>query len=533
MEGKLAARIGLAETWFVKNAGWLALGIIAAAFLMRLFFACACYLNPDEAQHFDAARATSWLAAYEASRHLAHPPLFILVLHATLFLGRSEPIIRMPSLIGGTAALGFTYAWLRRSLGEIPALAGLGFMALSPAAISASTEVRQYGVLLFFVCGAIYALERTLSERSTHWAMIHGLFMLGAVMTYYTAVLVLLCLGVYSWIRLVSDRMPRRLALTIGGCQLALALVIGLLYFGHIRQEGVFGAASLNYLQQYYFAKTRETPLGYAWRAISETFRYASGRSERIPVLLAVLAGTAIVLTGRSKAPRVMAFLVISPFIAGFAASIYRVFPFAGSRHEAYLTPFFAAGIAAAFAIVHHKLVVPLLLAGALIAPLWVKHIELDNDWRVMPLRDMTSAIDYLRRTVPQATPLFVDGSTRFEFAYYLSRNDPSVNTLMFQSGVEVNLFGGWRVVTPRGEIWAFDPSEVFDQADQLARGVGLLPGDPVWIVSVDWANPSFVSQLPARSDYDVKKFGLVSAIQTRYMQQGPAAMPKLLSQLP
>jgi hypothetical protein len=197
------------------------------------------------------------------------------------------------------------------------------------------------------------------------------------------------------------------------------------------------------------------------------------------------------------------------------------------------LTPFFAAGIAAAFAIVHRKVAVPLLLAGALIAPVWVKHIELDNDWRVMPLRDMTGAVDYLRHSVPQATPLFVDDSTRFELAYYLSRNDPSVDTLMSQSGVEVNLFGGWRVVAPRGEIWAFDPSEVFDQADELARGVGLVPGDPVWIVSVNWAYPSFVSQLPARSDYDVKKFGLVSAIETHYTQQRPAAMPKLLSQLP
>jgi hypothetical protein len=162
-----------------------------------------------------------------------------------------------------------------------------------------------------------------------------------------------------------------------------------------------------------------------------------------------------------------------------------------------------------------------------------VKHIELDNDWRVMPLRDMTTAIEYLRGSVPLSTPLFVDDSTRFELAYYLSRNDPSVDTLMSQSGVEVSLFGGWHIVSPRGEIWAFDPNKVFDQADELARGVSLSPGDPVWIVSVDWAYPSFVSQLPARSDYDVKKFGLVSAIETHYTQQKPAATPKLLSLLP
>src|SRR5208337_421408 len=157
---------------------------------------------------------------------LAHPPLFILVLHGILFFGRTELILRLPSLVGGTAALWLAFAWIRRSLGEIPALAGLGFMALSPAAISASTEVRQYGLLLCFVCGALYATERSLTEPSTAWAIVQGLCLLGALLTHYTAIVVIPSLGLYVLLRSLLERVPRRILITIGVSQLVLVTVL-------------------------------------------------------------------------------------------------------------------------------------------------------------------------------------------------------------------------------------------------------------------------------------------------------------------
>ncbi len=78
------------EAWVVQNSPWLALGIIAAAFALRLAYANFCFLNTDEALHFATARQSSWLEAYEASFRISHPPLFILVLHGVLFLGRTE-----------------------------------------------------------------------------------------------------------------------------------------------------------------------------------------------------------------------------------------------------------------------------------------------------------------------------------------------------------------------------------------------------------------------------------------------------------
>ena len=245
MSTKYPGQADRLEAWVIQNSNWLALGIIAAAFAIRLVYAGSCYLNPDEAEHFGAARAASWLGAYRAALMLAHPPLFILVLHGFLVFGRTELILRLPSLVAGTAALGLAFAWLRRTLGEIAAIAGLGFMAIAPVAITASTEVRQYGLLLFFVCGSLYATERALSERSTMWAMLQAIFLIGALLTNYTATIVLGSLGLYVVVRLFQGDLPRRFVLTMVANQIVLAALLVGLYFGHIRRASVFNPAEV------------------------------------------------------------------------------------------------------------------------------------------------------------------------------------------------------------------------------------------------------------------------------------------------
>jgi uncharacterized membrane protein len=341
------SQAGKFETWVVRNSDWLAIAMILAAFVVRLAYASSCYLNPDEAQHFNAARPFSWLGAYEASYSLAHPPLFILVLHAFLFLGRSETILRLPSVIGGTVALWFAFAWIRRSLGEIPALTGLLFMMLSPAAISASTEVRQYGLLLCFICGALYATERTLNELSIYWAVVQGFFLLCALLTHYTALVVIFSLGLYSLLRCILDSAPRRVLLSLVAVQLVLSTVFGWLYLEHVRQTSVFDPASLSYLGQFYYVRGSETLFGFCRRALIGTFSYMMGHRMAIPLIFVYLSGIAALLVGRNGRRRSLASLIVFPFAVGFVTAIFHVFPFVGSRHQTYLLPFLAEGIAA------------------------------------------------------------------------------------------------------------------------------------------------------------------------------------------
>ncbi len=279
----------------MKNSTGLAIVVTLAAFAIRLAYCSACYLNPDEAAHYASAAAGGWIETYKAACILAHPPLFILVLHAVLALGRTELVARMPSLLAGTAAIWLTFAWIRRSLGGIAALAGLGFMALSPAAISASTEVRQYGLQLCFLCGALYASERVFEERGTKWVVVQGLFLLGALLTHYTTIVIMVSLNIYLVLRLFSAGAPRQLFMKLGVVQIFLVGVLVALYFAHVRRTIHFGiGSSMDYLGPYYYMSGRESELRYLWRAYSGTFSYAVG-THRLALLFMLLVPTGVV----------------------------------------------------------------------------------------------------------------------------------------------------------------------------------------------------------------------------------------------
>jgi uncharacterized membrane protein len=489
--------------------------IIAAAFVIRVFYSVACYLTPDEAAHFDAAAATSWSESMKAAFSLTHPPLFIAVLHAILFVGRSELIVRSPSLIAGTAALWFAFAWIKRLLGGVPALAGLGFLALSPMAISASAEVRQYGLLLFFICAALYATERTFAEHSTRWAILQGFFLLCAILTHYIALIVLASLGLYVLLRWLVDGLPRNILLTIGLSQLIIAIVFLSLYFGQVRKSIPFGHGStLEWLRPFYYSAGSETPLGFAWRSVYNTFLHAVGVVKLSYLFMFLfMLGFAAVLAARTKAPRLVALLVMSPFVVGFVAGIFQVFPFGGSRHQTYLLPFLAAGIAAALACLPKGWTVPALVLGIAIAPHWLTRAVPDNNLKVDPLTDMTAAMQYVKQTIPPGAPIFVDYETRQVLRYYLARDESFPGTLQTWHDPE-RWYGGYRVIVPAEYLWIFRPDEVLDRANQSARALGAPPSDPLWVVSVAWADPSFASRLPSGQDRDLKQFGMISVIR-------------------
>jgi hypothetical protein len=506
------------EAWVVRNSGLLALGVVVVAFAVGLACADCSYLNPDEAMHFDVASPRTWLGAYEGSRKVSHPPLFILVLHGMLFIGRTELILRLPSLVSGTAALWVTFAWLRRSLGALPGLAGLGFMALSHMGISASTEVRQYGLLLFFVCSSLYATERALTERSVFWTIAQGILLLGALLTHYTAVVVILALPLYVLVRALVEGVPRRILLTFGMDYVVLATLFVWLYFTHIRRAIRGPSASINmyHLRPYYYIPASETLLGFVHRSLTGTFSYAVG-AHRLPFLsmLVFLAGLTALLTGRTKSRRLMALLVGCPFAVGFAAAIAEVFPFAGSRHQMYLLPFLAAGIAASLAWLPRGVSAPLLLlTGAIVTPLWANRPAPDNDCRVTPKRDMTEAIGYVSKTIPRGSPLIADYQTRALLRYYLAANDTNF--------VGEHL-GDYLV--PVSRTFDFRADEVFDQVMESARVLGLPPGETLWVVSAGWVDPNLSLRFSG-GNCSVKKFGRISVIRILNWDQAQTAPP-------
>jgi uncharacterized membrane protein len=212
----------------------LPLGLLAAGFLARLGWAAWGFLNPDEAAHYLLSVQPSLALAYKASLTTAHPPLLILLLHYWQLVGSSEVILRLPSVIAGTAFCWVMFRWMEHVADRSAALVALALLVFSPPLISLSAEVRQYSLLLVFAASSLYLLERGVSENCAgRMALSCGALYL-AMLSHYSSLLFALVLGIYALVRLYSTRSKAAVVAAwvigqIGGIALA-----AFLFFTHV-----------------------------------------------------------------------------------------------------------------------------------------------------------------------------------------------------------------------------------------------------------------------------------------------------------
>src|SRR5207248_11746267 len=175
---------------------------------VRLFAEHSRFLNADEAMHYLFSLQQSFIATYQASLHTARPPLLIIVLHYWSLISSSDFLLRIPSVIAGTATGWLIYAWLRRVANASTALIALSLLLFSPALIYLSFEVRQYALVMAFMAAALYFLDRALMEDSAGLMAASVSFLYLALLTHYCALIFALCVGCYTLTRLASIR-PR------------------------------------------------------------------------------------------------------------------------------------------------------------------------------------------------------------------------------------------------------------------------------------------------------------------------------------
>src|ERR1700724_1500887 len=104
----ISAPPGLAQRLAAAAPALLILGGLIA----RLVSAHSKFLNADEAMHYLLAMQPTLGDTYRASLGTAHPPLLIIFLHYWGMISHSEFFLRLPSVLAGTGAGWFLYAWL-------------------------------------------------------------------------------------------------------------------------------------------------------------------------------------------------------------------------------------------------------------------------------------------------------------------------------------------------------------------------------------------------------------------------------------
>jgi 4-amino-4-deoxy-L-arabinose transferase-like glycosyltransferase len=114
------------------------------------------------------------------------PPLYFVLAWMSSKLGSDPALLRLPSLVLGTAAIPLVYLLGVRTVGRWAGVVAAGFIALSPFAIHYAVEARPYTTLLFVSALSGLALLAALDRGGTaRWAA-WGLTVAGVLYSHYT-----------------------------------------------------------------------------------------------------------------------------------------------------------------------------------------------------------------------------------------------------------------------------------------------------------------------------------------------------------
>ena len=120
------------------------------------------------------------------------PPLFFLLSKLTTQIKANPEMLRLPSLIAGTATIPLTYLLGARTIGKRGGAVAAALVTLSPFMIYYSTEARGYAVMIALMLASTLCLLRAVEKgEGVRWWVAYGAFSCAAMYTHYTVAFVL------------------------------------------------------------------------------------------------------------------------------------------------------------------------------------------------------------------------------------------------------------------------------------------------------------------------------------------------------
>jgi uncharacterized membrane protein len=398
----------------------------------------------------------------------------------------------MPSILAGALIPLAAYYWVRDLFGKAAGLAAACILAFSPAMVILSAQVRHYiPHTLFLVCSS-YCLERSLREKSVRWMKLFGVSLILAVLTMYMSVWYLAAMGIYVVIRILTRELPKKLIIHWAAIQGICGLIIFTAYFTHLyklRGNAAEAGARDGWLRPSYFHANSQTAWQYLKTATENLFGYIfSNAAVGKWMILAFALGIILIAAGKGggrRKLRVAALSLVLPLAMTAAAGLKSIYAYGGTRHDAFLGVFIAAGAAVTIATLAGKRVTVAAAALAVLTPLWLGSAErhyLDEPAAVTKLEQMHSALDYLKGITPKPKVLVVDQIGGTVGSYYICRGS-FAGWEPVREGVDTYTCGGYRILTL--QVWAAgleDLKATFQNA--RAAKPELFP-DPAWIFYV------------------------------------------------
>jgi Dolichyl-phosphate-mannose-protein mannosyltransferase len=457
--------------------------LLLAGLIARLLSAHSKFLNADEAMHYLLAMQPTVGDTYRASLGTAHPPLLIIFLHYWAMISQSEFFLRLPSVLAGTAAGWFLYAWLRDVTDRATAVLGLSLLLFSPALIYTSAEVRQYALLLCFMSATLYFLDRALLKKSPALMVASATALYLALFTHYAALIFGMSVAMYGLLRIMTMRLKGPLVVawiaTQAGC-VAIAAFLWKTHISVIRHRSLTQDVAESYLRSSLFHPGQENVLLFLGRANLRLFHFlfSEGAVSALGMLLCV-TGIVMLLRagatsgeGRGPSARQLGILLMLPFLINCAAALVGAYPYGGTRHNSYLAVFAMPAIAVAISRWRpsRKWATPLAIAIALaicnstVTPAG-SYIKPKNQRKEL----MDQTVGYLHASVPAGSIILTDYESGLLLSYYVCHSD------ITHSGEPTSFFyrsqcGDYESASLLPRLWVFRADTFPEQMHEFAR---------------------------------------------------------------
>jgi dolichyl-phosphate-mannose-protein mannosyltransferase len=495
------------KRWLGERLNIVSVAVIAAGFAARVIVAGRSFLNPDEVLHYIIINQYSPFFTYRLSLTNAHPPLIYLLLYYWRFLGRSELMLRFPSVLMGTALCWVAYKWIETLFGKTAGVIGLVLVAFSPAMIALAAELRSYALLLFCETTALYFLEIAFKEKSVLKTSLFSIFLSLAILSHYSAAFFALAAGIYALLRIFQSEIPKKVMVAWAVGQAGALAVCGFLYATHISKLKHSMAGWFTLFDQAGSPADRRHLLKFTRERTLDIFSFIFQNQHVAQFLLLLWIGAISVLliwiwTARRETlrARYAAILLLLPIAEVWGTGVAGFYPYVGSRHTAFLAPFVIAALSYVLAAICKQkvrvaVVIAVLLAGASNtsgkAP--DSFITKENQSRAL----MGSALNYVQQTIPPGGKILTDYQSAIMLVYYLCGPKYILPEGAFNLPVSRVRCSGYTIGS--FQTWAMEPDYFLSHFEELARAQNLKPGDRVWFFGSGW-NVVLGEQLPGSS---------------------------------
>lgn len=487
------------ERWFEDHSRLLSILVLAVGLGVRLKAAWGTFLNPDEALHFLIANQPSWRLAYQASLTTAHPPLLIFLLYFWRTLGTSEFVLRLPSVLAGTAFCWACFKWLSTAFDRAVGWIGLVLVTFLPPMIALSAEVRQYMLLLLFISSAAYLLESALEKDSAGLMLVFSIALYLGLLSHYSGFLFAAAIGAYGLLRLIQGTSSARVITVWIASQVGALAIAVFLYATHIsKQKGTVQTmqAMEEWLRKSYYHPGHDNWLLFVLGRSFGVFQFTFGQ-----LIVGDVAGllflVAAVLLLAEKSPRMqnraapwqMGVLLTLPFALNGAAAFTKLYPYGGTRHCVFLAIFGLAGVSFVLARwVQHQTargagvaILVVAACNAFGAPHRPFMLRQDQSSQQMRL-----AMNAVRTEVSPNDWLFVDYQTSLLLNHYLCPQ----RTMPFDSSIahpQIFYCDGYHVISADPHTWRFESQPFLSKWDEMGRAIDLKAGEKVWVIQEGW----------------------------------------------